>query len=261
MALAVASGLQESARWGAQHRLGQQPAVWPPRLIYAWTSCMLMVMHEQARDPDRARRLRVYQEDASACARCHEPGHLFVDPVHGTARPILARSPTGALGVLIVGEAPNYGDTFDPAKGYLTYDPETDPTGRFMRSLLIDEAGLLPHEVDDILFSNTVLCLPRRRNGKHPVSTRQIDACKPWLVRLIQDADITIVVTMGAVALGAVGRIERHGLTLARDAGRVHAWYGRKLLPLYHAGLLGRISRKEALQRADMRALRDHLGR
>jgi uracil-DNA glycosylase len=218
-------------------------------------------MHEQARDPDRARRLRVYQEEASACTRCRAQDHLFVDPAQGSARPILARSPTGALGVLIVGEAPNYGDTFDPAKGHLTYDADTDPTGRFMQSLLIDEAGLLPHEVNDVLFSNAVLCLPRRCNGKHPVSAKQLDACKPWLARLIHDAEVTIVVTMGAVALRAVGRIERHGLTLARDAGRVHTWYGRKLLPLYHAGLLGRISRKEALQRADMRALRDHLGR
>jgi hypothetical protein len=28
------------------------------------------------------------------------------------------------------------------AKRYLTYDSDTDPTGRFMRSLLIDEAGI-----------------------------------------------------------------------------------------------------------------------
>jgi hypothetical protein len=44
-------------------------------------------------------------------------------------------------------------------------------------------------------------------------------------------------------------------------AGQIHAWHGVALLPLYHAGLLGRISRDEAAQRADMRALRRHLGR
>lgn len=71
-----------------------------------------------SRDLDRARRLRLYQEEASACTRCRAQGHLFVDPAQGSARPILARSPTGALGVLIVGEAPNYGDTFDRAKGH-----------------------------------------------------------------------------------------------------------------------------------------------
>jgi hypothetical protein len=79
-------------------------------------------------------------------------------------------------------------------------------------------------------------------------------------VRLIQDAEVKLVVTMGALPLQALSRIERHALAL-RDAGRVHPWLGRSVLPLYHAGRLGRISRPEALQRQDMRALREFLGR
>jgi uracil-DNA glycosylase family 4 len=192
----------------------------------------------------------------------HEGNNLlFVEPMLGCARPIFAKSSTAALGILIVGEAPNRADTFDHDKGYLTYDHETDPTGRFMCTLLIDAAGLQAHEINDVLFTNAVMCLPARRNDKHPVSVEQMDACKPWLVRLIEDAEISIVVTMGATALRALNRIERHGLVLKRDAGRSHPWYGRKLLPLYHAGLLGRVTRSADAQRADMRALREHLGR
>ncbi|MEO7729692.1 MAG: uracil-DNA glycosylase family protein [Kofleriaceae bacterium] len=186
---------------------------------------------------------------------------LFVDPVRGCATPMLTRSPTASLGVLVVGEAPNHADTFALDKGYLTYDDDTDPTGRFMRALLIEEAGLRADEIADVLFTNAVLCLPARRNDRHPVSVKQVDTCKPWLVRLIEDAEITIVVTMGATALRALNRIERHGLVLKHAAGRVHAWHGVVLLPFYHAGLLGRISRNEAAQRVDMRALRRHLGR
>lgn len=63
------------------------------------------------------------------------------------------------------------------------------------------------------------------------------------------------VVTMGATALRALNRIERHGLVLKQAAGHLHSWQGRKLLPLYHAGLLGRVSRNEAAQRADMAQL------
>lgn len=174
---------------------------------------------------------------------------------------MLPKQPTAALGLLVVGEAPNYDDTFDPEKGYLTYDFETDPTGRFMRTLLVEEAGLRDDEIGDVVFWNAVLCLSRRRNGKHPVSIAQVDLCKPWLVRLLDEAEISIVVTMGATALRALNRIERHGLLLKQAAGRIHDWNRRKLLPLYHAGLLGRISRIEAQQRADMRALREHLGR
>lgn len=213
---------------------------------------------------DRAQRLATLQAHAKACTRCrdHDGANLlFVDPLRGCASPMLARTPTAALGVLVVGEAPNHADTFAPDKGYLTYDDDTDPTGRFMRTLLIEEAGLRAEEVGDVLFTNAALCLPARRNDKHPVSVKQVDACKPWLARLIDDAEITIVVTMGATALRALNRIERHGLVLKQAAGRLHSWHGRMLLPLYHAGLLGRLSRNEAAQRADIRALRDHLGR
>lgn len=213
---------------------------------------------------ERQQRLAMFQADALSCTRCRDHGGanlLFVDPAGGCAKPILAREPTAALGVLVVGEAPNHADSYHADKGYLTYDDQTDPTGRFMRSLLIDDAGLRPDEINDVLFTNAALCLPARRNDKHPVSVKQVDACKPWLVRLIRDAEISIVVTMGATALRALNRIERHGLVLKAAAGHLHDWQGIKLLPLYHAGLLGRISRNEAAQRADMRALRQHLGR
>jgi DNA polymerase len=212
----------------------------------------------------RIQRLALFQAEAKTCTHCHEHegrNLLFIDPTHGCAQPILAPSPTAALGILLVGEAPNYDDSFHRDKRYLTYDSDTDPTGKFMRTLLIHEAGLQEHEVTDVLFANAVNCLPARRRGRHPVTVQQIDLCKPWLVRLLEDAEISIVVTMGAKALRALDRIERHGLTLAKAAGQVHDWNGRKLLPLYHAGLLGRISRNEAQQRKDMRALRQYLGR
>ncbi|HWO20993.1 MAG TPA: uracil-DNA glycosylase family protein [Kofleriaceae bacterium] len=221
-------------------------------------------MADTNQDTRRIQRLAVFQAEAKMCTRCREHegrNLLFVDPKHGCAQPILARSPTAALGVLVVGEAPNYADSFHPDKSYLTYDSDTDPTGTFMRTLLIDEAGLQDHEVTSVLFANAVNCLPARNRERHPVTVQQIDLCKPWLVRLLEDAEIKIVVTMGAKPLRALDRIERHGLTLAMAAGRVHDWNGRKLLPLYHAGLLGRISRNEALQRKDMRALRQYLGR
>ena len=213
---------------------------------------------------EREQRLATFQQEAKTCTRCRDRGGanlLFVDPAGRCATPMLAPTPTAALGILVVGEAPNQADTFDPDKGYLTYDYDTDPTGRFMRALLIDEAGLRPDEIYDVLFTNAVLCLPARRNDKHPVSVEQVDACKPWLVRLIADAGISIVVTMGATALRALNRIERHGLVLREAAGQIHPWCGIKLLPLYHAGLLGRVSRSEAAQRVDMRTLREYLGR
>jgi hypothetical protein len=51
---------------------------------------------------------------------------LFVDPTLGCATPMIARLPKAALGVLVVGEAPNYADTFDPDKA--TWRTTTTPT-------------------------------------------------------------------------------------------------------------------------------------
>lgn len=51
------------------------------------------------------------------------------------------------------------------------------------------------------------------------------------------------VVTLGAVALRALWLIEPHAARLARDVGRLIGWYGRWLVPLYHAGSRARIHR------------------
>jgi uracil-DNA glycosylase len=200
-------------------------------------------------------RLTVYQNEIRACTRCHADGLLHVEPTGGVARPILAREPTAALGILIVGEAPNHADTYDPRKGYLTYEPGTDPTGTFMLELLVDVVGLAPTQIGDVLFTNAVACLPARRDGRHPVRARQRDHCRPWLARLIDDADARVVVSLGKKPLEALGRIEPHGLRVS-DAGKAAPWYGRHLLPLYHPGRLGRISRPADLQRRDIASLR-----
>lgn len=205
-------------------------------------------------------KLAVYNAAATACVTCVAHGVLHEGEAK-RARPLVCRNPTGALGIVIVGEAPNYDDTFDPLKGYLTYEAETDPTGRFMRALLMDEAGLTASEIDDVLFTNAVLCLPRKRGDKFPVTAGQLRRCSYWLRRLIDDSAATAVVTMGAAALRATRLIDAHRLELNTAAGKLHRWYGRLLLPLYHAGRLGRLARSEAKQREDMRALRVHLGR
>jgi hypothetical protein len=58
--------------------------------------------------------------------------------VRAAKRPAKADAPAvadGLLGVLVIGEAPNWDDTYDADKGYLTYDHDTDPTARFLRTL------------------------------------------------------------------------------------------------------------------------------
>lgn len=204
---------------------------------------------------DRAAHLNAFNQEARTCTRCHEAGLLHVESPEQRARPLFQKNPTCASGVMIVAEAPNWDDTYDPNKGFLTYEADTDPTGRFTVELLAS-VGLKP---EDVLFTNSVLCLPARKGERHPVSARQMKLCRPWLERLVQVTSPLVVLTLGARALAAVGRIEPHGLTLRSGAGKLHRWMERYLLPLYHPGLLGRISRPAAQQFQDIAVLKQVL--
>ncbi|WP_437282937.1 uracil-DNA glycosylase family protein [Sorangium sp. So ce375] len=195
--------------------------------------------------------LQAFRSDASACAVCHDHGWLHFQPDGRRARPLFHLESSIRRRLLFVFEAPNLADTYEPDKGRMTCDPDTDPTGRFMLELLA-HVGLTP---SDVVFTNAVLCLPAARGGKFPVSSGQLNACLPWLERLIADVDPKVVVTSGAQALSAVDRLERHGLRLRQHAGRTHPWLGRMLLPLYHPSALGRVSRSRAEQLADIEAL------
>jgi uracil-DNA glycosylase len=111
-----------------------------------------------------------------------------------------------------------------------------------------------------VLVTNTVLCLPARKNGKFPVTSRMSANCARWLKRAIVAADATVVVTWGGISLAALKRVEPHTLVLREAVGRLHPMLGRQLLPLYHPGHLARITGPEEQQRADIRCLTERLG-
>ncbi len=204
---------------------------------------------------ERVACFRRIADEASRCVRCREQGLVCKHPDGRWAYPLFHQESRCTAGVILVAEAPNFDDTFNAVKGRLTCDPGTDPSGRFMFDLLAS-VGLSPPEV---LFTNVVLCLPRRQDGKHPVTAEQARQCQPWLERLIQEVNAEVVVTLGGQALQALNRIEKHKLALGTAVGRFHPWYRRQLLPLYHPSLLGRVSRSEKLQREDILVLRGYL--
>ena len=127
--------------------------------------------------------------------------------------------------VMFVGEAPGRqgGDrTRVPFSG--------DQSGRnFQRSL--DSIGLSRAE---IFITNAVLCNPRKSSGANRQPTaREIGNCSEFLRRQIELINPSVVVTLGAVALAALGSVAYHEFTLREHAGRVLRWDGRLLVPLY----------------------------
>lgn len=109
---------------------------------------------------------------------------------------------------------------------------------------------------DKIFITNAVVCNPRDAGGRNDRPTGpEVANCGSHLSRLIAIVQPAWVVTLGAVALDAVGRIAPHGLVLARDVGRPVAWHGRQLVPLYHPGPRALIHRPLVVQRADYQRL------
>jgi uracil-DNA glycosylase len=132
----------------------------------------------------------------------------------------------GAGRVMFVGEAPGRqgGDrTRVPFSG--------DQSGRNFERF-IASIGLARER---IFITNAVLCNPRRTSGANrPPTRKEIVNCSDFLRRQIEIIDPAVIVTLGAVSLDALRRIEYHELFLKEAAGQVYEWSGRLLVPVYH---------------------------
>jgi uracil-DNA glycosylase len=128
--------------------------------------------------------------------------------------------------VLFIAEAPGRGGaerTGIPFSG--------DFSGRTFERLL----DMVGWSRDDIFITNAALCNPQGPTGANRPPTRQeLTNCAGHLRATLDLIDPPVVATLGAVALGALDRIERHGLKLTAARGNPHPWHGRVLFPLFH---------------------------
>src|SRR5581483_8130382 len=89
-----------------------------------------------------------------------------------------------------------------------------DQSGRRFERLLT-LAGL---RREQIFITNAALCNPQDAHGHNrPPATAELAHCAGWLSQTLRVVDPAVVVTLGATALAALGRLEPHGLAL-RDA-------------------------------------------
>lgn len=191
-------------------------------------------------------------ESRKKCAQCSCEGLLDKG-----AFAILQKEAPRSFDILFILEAPNRDDTYNLNKGYLTIDPDTDPSGRFFCDLFRNE---LQFPMNDLFVTNSVLCLPAEKAGKFPVSAQQRRNCLPILRELIETFNPVIVCPMGTKALIATDGICNHGFrTMATAVANPLSWYGRTLFPLFHTSAQARNPRNgrpEPQQRADWRKLR-----
>jgi len=108
-----------------------------------------------------------------------------------------------------------------------------------------------------IFITNAVLCNPRTPTGANRTPTQaEVVNCSAFLRRQLDIINPEVVVTLGRVALDALRRIQYHPRTLQTDAGQVHEWNGRLLVPVYHPSPQVLAShRREQAQLADYAAI------
>ena len=178
--------------------------------------------------------------EAAACRRC--------PAMCGRSAVLSERNGRTGARVMFVGEAPGRqgGDrTRVPFSG--------DQSGRNFERYLAS-IGITR---DEIFITNSALCNPRTESGANRKPTRrEVSNCSGFLRRQIEVVSPRVVVTLGAVSLAALRAIHYHPLTLKENAGEVHGWHGRLLVPLYHPSPQVLAShRREAAQLEDYKSV------
>jgi uracil-DNA glycosylase family 4 len=105
---------------------------------------------------------------------------------------------------------------------------------------------------ENVFMTNAVLCNPRDENGNNSTPTSvEIANCSSYLEMTLWLVEPEVVVTLGAVALAALGNIRPHRYILREHVGLLLPWNGRVLMPFYHPAPRARVHRTEEDQTSD----------
>jgi DNA polymerase len=151
--------------------------------------------------------------------------------------------------VMFIGEAPGRKGA-DRTRIPFSGDQSGKNFDRFLHSIS------LPRE--KIFITSAALCNPRSQSGanRRPKQT-ELANCSEFLARTFALINPKVVVTLGSVALEAIKKICSHDLCLKNDAGNIHRWNDRLLVPIYHPSPQVLAShRREAEQLKDYQVVR-----
>lgn len=162
------------------------------------------------------------KKKAEECRRC---------PMTMLERTFLGHNGPLDAELLFIGEAP----------GVEILDGPTRPmsgskSGRNF-DMLLEFAGV---NRDQVFVTNALLHTPivgdkkgGKPQGRGP-SEDELFNCTDYLLHQIRIVNPKVVVTLGAVALRALGMIEAHGLRVTRNVAQLHPWKDWSLVPLFH---------------------------
>lgn len=86
-----------------------------------------------------------------------------------------------------------------------------------------------------IFVTNSVLCNPVNEcgNNSRPL-IQEMKNCSSFLEETLNIVSPEFVVTLGTIALKSLNFVQSHKFVLLEDVGKILAWNGMKLVPLYH---------------------------
>lgn len=109
---------------------------------------------------------------------------------------------------------------------------------------------------ESIFITNAVLCNPRTPHGNNDSPTlTEIRECAGYLEETLEIVGPKYVVPLGAVALASLNAIAPHEIKVAEGVGKIFAWNGYLVWPLFHPSSRAFIRRTKAQQIKDYEAI------
>jgi uracil-DNA glycosylase family 4 len=128
--------------------------------------------------------------------------------------------------IMFIGEAPGRKGA-DQTRVPFSGDQSGKNFDRFLASINLRR--------EDIFITSAALCNPRTESGANRKPSKlELKNCSEFLRRTFALIDPAVVITLGSVALEAIGTIHPHNLTLKESAAQIQEWNGRVLVPIYH---------------------------
>jgi uracil-DNA glycosylase len=190
---------------------------------------------------ERQELFRILCHEAASCQACPRmAGHSAV---------MSRRNGTLIPKVLFVGEAP----------GRLGADRTRRPFTGDQSGTRFDELlASIDLSRDEVFITNAVLCCPTDDRQNLPPGMGELRNCTRFLLDTVRLLGAPVVVTLGAVALRAVGRLIGQPLVLADTVGTIRECDDFLLVPLYHPSprVLATV-RSFDEQKADFAAIRE----
>ena len=131
--------------------------------------------------------------------------------------------------LMLVGEAPG-------ADEDLLGEPFVGRCGDLLTKMLSD-SGI---DREDVYITNTVKCRPIDGKKNRPPKKEEIQSCKAWLWKEMQELSPKVIVTFGKVPTSLLLKIPKHKLKLGDVVGKMQSVDYTKsvIVPCYHPSYL-----------------------